>query len=309
MTATVVVIGSVNMDLVIRMPRLPRPGETVIGGTFTRNHGGKGANKAVAASTLGASTFLIAAVGDDSFGREARAALVESGVDVSRVTVGTDPTGVAGIMVDDRGENLIAVASGANFGLHAQQVTEALDGLLQPGTVIVADLEVPEDAVLAAAQAAREAGCVFVLNPAPAHPLPAKLLSLCSVLAPNEHEAGSLGWSSVDSLLARGAGAVIVTRGAQGADLFRPGEPVFHQTAFPISVVDTTGAGDAFTATLAWAISEGYPLENSVRLAAAGGALATTRLGARSGLASRPEVESLAATAAPEGTGILPRDG
>ncbi len=292
--ATVVVVGSVNVDLVVQVPKLPSPGETVIGGVFRITHGGKGANQAVAAARLGAQTHMVGAVGNDSFADQAREALVGEGVDVSWLVTKEGPTGVAEIMVDTKGENLIAVASGANALLSAADVRAALEALLRPGAAVLSNLEVPDEAVMAAAEAAKERGCLFVLNPAPARPLPRRLLELCDVLTPNEHEAYALGLPSPEGLLEAGVGAVVVTRGAQGADLLMRGRPPVHQEAFRVQVVDTTGAGDAFTGTLAWALAEGRPMEEALALASAAGALATTKVGARAGMASREEVEALA---------------
>jgi ribokinase len=295
-SVVVVVVGSINVDLVVRVPHLPEPGETVIGGTFTLTHGGKGANQAVAAARLGAITYMVGAVGDDDFGRQARFTLLAEGVDVSWVKVSSKHTGVAQVIVDQRGENLIAIASGANSTLNAGYVQQALGALPARRGVVLCNLEIPLESVIAAARAAREKGCLFVLNPAPAMPLPAELLRLCDVLTPNEHEVQALGKSSVAELLEEGVGAVVVTRGGQGADLLVAGEPVHHQPAFPIEVVDTTGAGDAFTGTLGWALAGGRTLQEAVRLAAAGGALATRRLGARSAMATRAELEALASS-------------
>lgn len=296
MSVVVVVVGSINVDLVVRVPHLPRPGETVIGGTFTLTHGGKGANQAVAAARLGATTYMVGAVGEDDFGRQARFTLLAEGVDVSWVKVSSEHTGVAQVIVDQKGENLIAIASGANSTLDAGYVRQALGALLGRKGVVLCNLEIPLEAVIAAARAAREKGCLFVLNPAPAMPLPAELLRLCDVLTPNEHEVQALGRGSVAELLEEGVGAVVVTRGGQGADLLVRGGEVHHQRAFRIEVVDTTGAGDAFTATLGWALAGGRSLEEAVRLAAAGGALATRRLGARTAMASRAELEALASS-------------
>jgi ribokinase len=295
MPARVVVVGSINVDLVTRVPRLPEPGETVIGGTFHKTHGGKGANQAVAAARLGASTLIVGAVGGDEFGREARAVLAREGVDVSWLGTSDLPTGVAQILVGETGENLIAVASGANGDVSAERVTEALRAALAPGAVVLASLEVPVEAVEAAAAVARERGCRLILNPAPARDLPAELLSSCDLLTPNEIEARVLGLSQPEALWERGVSAVVVTRGSAGADLLRPGARVHHQAAFPVEVVDTTGAGDAFSATLAWALAGGRSLEEAVALAAAGGALATRAMGARAGFGAREEVEALAA--------------
>ncbi len=295
MPGSVVVVGSVNTDLVVRIRRLPGPGETVIGGTFHRAQGGKGANQAAAAARLGARTWLVGCVGDDAFGREAREDLARAGVDVSHLLIGERPTGVALIMVDDRGENLIAVASGANTQLTPERVVEALGAIAEEEAVVLTNLEVSDEAVAAAAEAAAERGHAFVLNPAPARRLPPELLARCDLLTPNEHEVGDLGFASVDELLSAGARVVVVTRSAEGADLYRPGRPVHHQDAFAVEAVDTTGAGDAFSATVAWALAEGRSLEEAVRLAAAGAALATRALGARASLASRDEIEGMLA--------------
>lgn len=290
----VIVVGSVNTDLIVKVPRLPGPGETVIGGTFHRAQGGKGANQAAAAARLGAATWLVAAVGNDAFGREALADLEAIGVDLSYVQTGDEPTGVAQIIVDGRGENLIAVASGANAELSVEWVADAIAALARDGAVVLANLEVPDDAVAKAAKAAHGGGCIFVLNPAPARALPADLLARCDVLTPNEHEVGELGYGTIGELLTEGAQAIVVTKGARGADLHRPGLAVVHQEAFPVDVVDTTGAGDAFSATLAWALAKGRGLEQAVRLGAAGAALATRGLGARASLAHGAELERLA---------------
>ncbi len=299
MAARVVVVGSINVDLVIRTSRLPLPGETVVGGVFHKSHGGKGANQAVACARLGATTYLVGAVGEDDFGREAREALVREKVDVSWLFSSPLPTGVAQIVVDERGENQIAVAPGANGALAAEQVAEALRTILAPGVVVLSNLEIPEPAVMVAAEMARKCGCKFLLNPAPARRLPAELLSLCDVLTPNEIEARLLRLDLAKGVPLDGPSAVVVTRGAAGADILRPGTRVRHVDAFPVDVVDTTGAGDAFSATLAWALAEGRALEDAVCLAAAGGALATRGVGARASLGSRSEVESLAARCSP----------
>jgi len=292
--ASVVVVGAINIDLVIRLPRLPARGETVTGGTFTTAHGGKGANQSVAARRLGADVTLIGAVGDDAFGREAVENLKAERVDISQVVLKRKPTGVAQIMVDDEGENVVAVAPGANSDVAATEVEAAMGKIPARNAVVVASLEVPDAAVIAAARTARRLGWRFVLNPAPAYALSTGLLASCDILTPNEHEVGLLGMP-VENILQNGVQAIIITRGADGADLVRSGHPVLHQSAFEVDVVDTTGAGDAFSATLAWALAEGRPLEDALRLAAAGGALATRSLGARTGFASRSEVERLAA--------------
>jgi len=287
----VIVVGSLNMDLVVRVHRLPAPGETVTGGTLHRALGGKGANQAAAAAKLGAHTALVGLTGDDEFGRIARRDLADHGVDQTGLGRGEHPTGVATILVDASGENLIAVAPGANDEVSGSYVTAHLQRLCQPGAVVLSVLELRDEAVAAAAATAGDRGCRFVLNPAPARPLPAELLERCDVLTPNEHELRTLG--GVEALHELGVGAVVVTRGAQGAELHVPGRSPVHFDAFPADVVDTTGAGDAFNGALAWAMAEGRPLEDAVRCAAAAGALATRALGARAGLPDRTELERM----------------
>ncbi|MFN2490325.1 MAG: ribokinase [Actinomycetota bacterium] len=291
--STVIVVGSVNVDLTTQVERIPAPGETVIGGTFGQSPGGKGGNQAAAAARLGARTWIVGLVGDDAFGATARADLAGSGVDVTHLGTGRGPTGVAQIIVDGLGENLIAVASGANEELGRAAVEAALERIPGAGAVVLANLEIPLEAVAAAASWAEANGCVFVLNPAPARALPEDLLALCDVLTPNEHEARALGARSAEELVERGAPVVVRTRGGRGADLLRAGAPPRHQEAFEVEVVDTTGAGDAFSAALAWSLGEGRDMERAVEYAAAAGALATRAVGARAGAPDRAEVEAL----------------
>ena len=289
----VVVVGSVNADLVVRLPRLPAPGETVLEGTYHRGGGGKGANQASAAARLGAHAVLVGRVGADDLGREARRDLASAGVDVTFVAEGTEPTGVALILVDAAGENLIGVASGANMEVTADQVTEAVGSIPGDRAVVLAGLEVPDQAVAAAGRAARSRGFPFVLNPAPAKPIPRDLVGLCDVLTPNRTEVGGLGFGSPEDLLAAGAGAVAVTLGAEGVAVHRPGLPVAAVPAFPVDVVDTTGAGDAFSGALAWALASGESLDDAVELACAAAALSTRSLGARAGQPTAEEVRIL----------------
>jgi ribokinase len=291
MGAAVVVVGSVNVDLIVRVPRLPEHGETVIGGTFSRAPGGKGANAAVAAVGLGAMTWFVGAVGRDGFGGEARRDLETAGVDVSGIGEVDEPTGVAAILVDDSGDNVIAVASGANGAVTGGPVKGSLDEIDAERSAVLANLEIPNEAVAAAANAAAERGWPFVLNVAPARRVDPAILAASEVLVANEAEASALG--GVDGLLAGGAGAIVVTLGPAGADLHRSERPVHHQPAFPVDVVDSTGAGDAFCAAVAVAVAEGRDLEEAVRLAAAAGALACRGVGARTSLPTREELTAL----------------
>jgi ribokinase len=296
---SVIVVGSVNMDLVVKVPTLPRPGQTVSDGAFTRTLGGKGANQAATAARLGARVRLIGLTGDDDFGREARADLEAFGVDSSSLGRSSRPTGVASIVVDDTGQNAIAVAPGANHDLTGSGVDALLRQLRAEEAVVLASLEVPDDAVAAAAEAASDRGWRLVLNPAPARPLPQSLIGRCEVLTPNETEAEALG--SVEALLGQGAGAVVVTLGADGARIHRSGREPVHRGSIAVHVVDTTGAGDAFNGALAWSLASGHVLEDAVRWATAAGALACRGLGARASLPDRQELER--AVAAGEGAG------
>jgi ribokinase len=207
MIPTVVVVGSINVDLTTRVEELPRPGETVIGGVYGMAHGGKGANQAVAAARLGARVVMVGMLGDDDLGRAARAKLEAEGVDLNEIRTGTSHTSVAQILVDASGENLIAVASGVNHELTAAMVSESLGRVQAEDAVVLSVLEVPDEAVAAAATGARERGWRFILNPASARPISAEVLARCHVLTPNEHEVAGLGRSSPEELLAAGAGA------------------------------------------------------------------------------------------------------
>jgi ribokinase len=292
-SANVVVVGSANVDFVMRVAHLPAPGETVGGAVFSQTLGGKGANPAAAVATLGGRAWLVGVVGDDDHGRSVRADLERTGVDCSILGVSSAPTGVAQIWVDQAGENAITVAPGANDDVTGPFVDDAFANIAVDRAVVLANLEVPDQAVEAAAAAAGERGWPFVLNPAPARPISAAVLSRSAVLTPNRTEATALG--DVDVLLAAGVGAVVVTLGALGAEVHRAGRDVHRQPPFDVDVRDTTGAGDAFSGTLAWAIADGRDLGEAVRLAAGAGALATRAVGARASLASRDELQAFVA--------------
>lgn len=289
MDPSVVVVGSINVDLIVQLPALPAAGETVIGGTFSRSPGGKGGNQAVAVARLGARTWFVGLTGDDDLGTEARRDLKDAGVDVSHVGTADAPTGVAAILVDGHGENLIAVASGANGNLAGGHVRDAFEDIPHDRAVVLANLEIPDDAVAAASEEAAARGWPFVLNAAPARPAPSSVLARCDLVVANQAEAEQLDGADT------AARAVVVTRGAQGAEIRRPGLDAHHQPAFPVEVVDTTGAGDAFVATVAWALAGGRDLEDAVRLAAAAGALACREVGARAALPDRAELERFVA--------------
>lgn len=277
---TVVVVGSLNADLLLDVDRLPRPGETVTARRATRVWGGKGANQAVAAAALGARTFFVGAVGRDSRGTEGLADLERSGVDTSGVARVDAPTGKAHVLREPSGENMIVVVPGANDALEGGHVRDALDRLERTDVVVVSNLEITDAAVSAAAAACSERGWEFVLNPGPARRLSPELLAKVSVLTPNAEEVSQLGAPSAQDLLATGLGALVVTRGAAGVDVHAGGR-VVRVPAFPVHVVDTVGAGDAFTAGLAVGLAAGDSLEAAARLGTASAAIAVTGAGAR----------------------------
>jgi ribokinase len=282
----VCVVGSANLDLVVETERHPKPGETVLASTYAEHPGGKGLNQAVAAARSGARVVFVGALGDDDAGRRLAAVMADESIDATKsVTVGA-PTGRAVIVVDESGENSIVVVPGAN-----QQV--ALPHPLPPAAVMLAQLEIPLDVVTAAFQDAHERGVTTVLNPAPAAQLPDQLLRRCDVIVPNQHEAELL--AGPDALLEAGCGVVIVTRGGDGVDV-HTARGVTHVDTPAVEVVDTTGAGDAFCGALAARLAGGHELIESVRWAAAAGALATTRRGAVPSQPRADEIESMLAT-------------
>jgi ribokinase len=297
------VVGAVNADYIVRVERLPRPGETVTGGRLSVRPGGKGANQAHAAGRLGAAVRLVASVGADEAARAERAALAADGVAADGLAVSGEPTGLAVILVDAQGENSIAVAPGANELLTAAHVTGALAGWLEPGGVVLVSLEVPVAAAVAGARAAAGAGALAVVNPAPARPLPGALLE-DAVLTPNEGEVRGLvpgagtEQAAVCGLLAAGARAVIVTRGRRGASIFATASPASHVPSPAVRVVDTVGAGDAFNGALAWSLACGAPLEAAVTAATAAGAAACTGTGARDALPTPAALTDLLGAAA-----------
>jgi ribokinase len=319
----VIVVGSVNADYAVRVGHLPQPGETVTGGRLEILPGGKGANQATAAARLGAQVTLVAAVGRDAAGDQAMADLLAEGIDAAGLLRCDAPSGVAVILVDAAGENMIAVAPGANERLTAAVTEQALTDRVSAGTVLLASLEVPLEAVSAAAAAAERAdGAVLIVNPAPGRALPPELVRGV-ILTPNEGELLRLPQADVSSggpgqdgrpdeaaavahLLAAEARAVIVTRGGRGATMFRPGEAPADFPAPAVDVVDTVGAGDAFNGALATALAAALPLEIAVTAAVEAGAAACTGAGARQALPRAGDIAALRGPRAdrdPGGTG------
>ena len=290
--APVIVVGSVNVDLVAAGGRMPRPGETVSMERFAEVQGGKGGNQASAAAALGARVHFIGAVGSDHWGGAARADLAGRGIDVSALATVEGTTGVAIILVDDGGENAIAIVPGANAAVSPEAVESALAVLDADDAVLVACLEIPLESVVAAARTAAARGWRLVLNPAPARELPAELVAAATVITPNGTEVELLG--GAEALLARGAGAVVVTRGSEGVEVHPAGGAAFRVAASPAEVVDTTGAGDVFTAALAVALADGRELDDAVAWASAAGAIATEGFGARGSLPTATQVDERA---------------
>ena len=316
MSAAVLVIGSSNTDMVIKAEKLPAPGETVIGGTFLMNPGGKGANQAVAAARLasvsletGESTTVtfVANVGNDVFGRQALQQFEREGIQSQFISTDADePSGVALIGVDGRGENSIMVASGANARLSQEQVANALASISNPDqTVILLQLETPIPTVEYAIRQGYERGMRVVLNPAPAQSLDPSVLACLYGITPNETEAELLtGIRVTDEITARqaaqqlhqaGVPNVVITLGSRGAYVSSTAgdtAPVVMPTP-PVTAVDTTAAGDCFNGALAVALAEGKSLTDAVAFACKAASISVTRLGAQASLPHRAEVDAL----------------
>ncbi len=287
----ILVFGSINLDLVLPVPALPAPGETVLAPGFAMQPGGKGANQALAAARDGAGVVLVGSVGCDAFAPPALALLREAGVDLSRVAETPSPTGIATIAVDPDGQNLILVASGANGHTRAAQVEDAL---LTPHTTLLLQREVdPAESALLALRARRR-GCRVVLNTAPAGAFPPEALAAIDVLVANAVEAHALGAASAVDLARRHRLAAIVTRGEHGAEIAQ-GDEAFTLPAHRVVVRDTTSAGDTFTGVLAAALDRGLPLRAAARRANAAAALACTREGSQSSIPLAAETEALLA--------------
>ena len=304
-TGRIVVVGSINVDLVVRVATLPRPGETVLGGRFASVPGGKGANQAVAAARAGGRTTFVARVGDDSMGHGAIEAFRAEGIETDFITITPHaPTGVALILVDAVGENSIAVAGGANDRLSSDDIERARPAI-EAADVLLLQLEVPLEAVAHAVTIAKAAGTRVILNPAPARPLTAALLARVDILTPNETEAESLASQGpalsaaeadalAGTLLGLGPRAVVVTRGAAGA-LVATAEDRTHVPAFPVEPRDTVAAGDVFNGCLAVMLAEGLDLVAATRFAAAAAAISVTREGAQTSAPRRGEIEAFLA--------------
>ena len=313
----VIVVGSVNIDLVVSVPRMPLPGETVTGGRFARHHGGKGGNQAVAAARLGARTAFVGAVGGDTFGVEARAALAAEGIDLRGLaTLEHETTGIALIVVDAGGENSIAVAGGANAALTPDLVGQGLRTLKPgPGDVVLVGHEIPTESTREALRLGRDAGAITILNPAPATDLDGTILALADVLTPNRGELAILTGGMADAGDAGDAGdavgpvgpvgplaaalltgdprrAVLVSLGADGALLVEAGGTTALDP-LTVAVIDTVGAGDTLNGALAAGLAAGLELPVAARRAVVAASLAVTRAGAREGMPTLAELQAV----------------
>jgi len=299
--SAILVIGSSNMDMIVKSATLPRPGETVIGGTFSMVPGGKGANQAVAAARLGGRVGFVTCLGDDDFGRALRRTYEGEGIDTRMAqTIAQAHTGVAFILVDSRGENLISVASGAN-SLFTPGRLRVLDSLASAPRWVLLQLEIPLATVEAAAGWAKQRGAGVILDPAPAPVggLPDSLLSLVDILTPNEVEAGALVGRTVSSveeaisagrsLVERGSREVIVKLGERGGICVSPSGHWTYPTP-RVKAVDSTAAGDCFAGALAVGLSEDMSAREAAEFAARAAAISVTRMGAQSSLPRREEL-------------------
>ncbi|NUQ41778.1 MAG: ribokinase [Calditrichaceae bacterium] len=297
----VLVIGSANMDMAVYTERFPAPGETVLGKQFAMFPGGKGTNQAVCCAKLGSRTLFIGKMGNDLFRERLCGSMERNGVNLEHLLIDPDePTGVALITVDGRGQNQIVVASGSNMKLSPADIEEKR-ALFSAVKIVLAQLESPLETVMAAARLANENGCIFILNPAPAAPLPLELLQQVDFLTPNETELEMIsGMAAADpesaakaarSLLNRGIGHVIVTLGERGALLVDQSmEKLFP--ARKVAVVDSTAAGDAFNGALAHSLASGAGLNEAIEFANAVGSFSVTRKGAQSAMPSPEEIDA-----------------
>ena len=301
MTGTILVIGSSNVDLIMKMDRLPQRGESVTDAVFMQTFGGKGANQAVAAAKAGGAVTFINCVGDDSYGSQVKANLRQAGIDTSYIfTESGTATGTALIMIGGEGENYLGVAPGANYRLSRSHVDQVKD-LIAAAEMVVVQYEITPDTLEYTIDLAHQAGCKVLFNLAPPKPVKDAALGKVDILVVNETEAAFLcgfsvedeaqAWRAVDTLQAKGPRTVILTQGAQGC-LYASGLEKGKIPAFPVEAVDTTAAGDVFCGTLAVALVEGRQIQAGLRFASAASAITVMRMGAQPSIPSRSEIDA-----------------
>jgi ribokinase len=302
MTPSILIVGSSNTDMVIKTEHLPGPGETVLGGNFFMTGGGKGANQAVAAARCGGDVVFITKLGDDIFGRQALQLFEKEGINTSYIfSDNNNPSGVALITVDNKGENCIAVASGANGTLSVHDLS-TVDEVIKSASIVLMQLEIPLATVAYVATVAKQHNIPVVLNPAPACALPDSSLRNVSIITPNETEAEILTGIKVNSiesaekaamaLSAKGIGRVIITLGSKGALVFHD-DRFTHIPTITVNAVDTTAAGDVFNGALVVALSEGNDILQAVSFGCKAAAISVTRLGAQASAPSRDEIDAM----------------
>lgn len=296
----IVVIGSSNTDMVIKSDRLPKPGETILGGNFLMNHGGKGANQAVAAARLGGNVTFVCKIGNDIFGNETMEMFHKEKIDTTYVGITTtEPSGIALINVDKKGENCIVVASGANSTLSVEDIQKA-EPAIKRASIVIMQLETPIESMTYAARMAKKDGITVLLNPAPAQPLPDELLANVDIIIPNVTEAEIISGmcitddesakEAIRHISAKGIKTVIITMGARGALAYENNEFI-HIPAFKVEAVDTTAAGDTFCGGLCVALSEGKSLKEAIIFASKASSISVTRMGAQVSIPLREEIE------------------
>lgn len=298
----VLVVGSANVDMVVKTDHFPAPGETILGGNFQMFSGGKGANQAVASAKLNTKTYFIGKMGNDMFREKLTSEMSKDGVELEDLIIDNKlSTGIALITVDTKGENSIVVASGSNMNLTGDDVAKH-KSVFKKVNVVLTQLEIPMDTVIKTAELSAGNGCLFILNPAPAKDLPEKLLKLTNYITPNKGELELLTSSRITSfgeiqnaamrLIDKGVGNVIVTLGEKGV-LYVTEDKIKHIEGNKVEVIDTTGAGDAFNGALASALSEGMEIEEALRFANKAASISVTRMGAQSSMPGFEELKAL----------------
>lgn len=295
MAKKILVIGSSNTDMTIKSPRIPEAGETILGGEFTSGPGGKGANQAVAAARLGADVTFVCKVGRDLFGKASVEGYEKDGIDTKHTLYSDKPSGVALILVDDKGENVISVAPGANGDITEADI-ESVRPVIENADFVLLQLEIPVPAVVKAARIAKEAGAYVILNPAPAAALPDEIYRYLSLITPNRTEIEMLTGikddleSAARELSGRGVKDVVITLGSRGSAIWQ-GEQLETVPAMKVKAVDATAAGDTFCGGLAVALSEGKSLKDAAVFATKASACTVQKMGAQASIPFRNEIE------------------